>query len=616
MTNNNMRRFENSLTRTLITSMSVLTIATFFAVIVFVIYSSIPGIQKFGISAFFTSDFVFNKNEFGIWKPLLVTIFIAFFAVLIANFISTRVSYFVHFRTSKKAREILKTFFLVLSGLPSVVYGVFAQNSISPLLKVIFSLRTEYNLISAVFILSIMIMPSLIAFILISLEGSNELLMSNVMVLGRSKTDGIYKVYKKAIRKYKVTAILVCVTRAIGETMALSMILQSENYISISTSLVDFLNSNPRTLSVVIGGNVFGENIDQYSKGVLFFFGIVIFFIVFLINVIATIYIKRASRNKIGIISGYTSKLKYGFTDFTSKFVNYKSLENVFNIYRVILETISLLIFSWITVWIITDISINGIASIVSVNSTLTSIKKDSTGQSLVFTLMILFITLVISFPLSLILALFVCEYLKNKKVKGFINFLLDAMNSTPSIIFGLFGLYFFLNLLQISSNGSKGTSVIAGCLTLSIVVIPTITKSIMQSLISIGQDSKHNAMALGLTQWQVMKMNTIPSIRKSLGKTINLASSKIVSETAPLFITAGLVSSSAFSIFGSGQTLTTRVYYYSVFSNDSREVVLTAIYEAAFISLIIGVIILLLPKIIKIIGFGIMKLSSKSGER
>jgi phosphate transport system permease protein len=149
-------------------------------------------------------------------------------------------------------------------------------------------------------------------------------------------------------------------------------------------------------------------------------------------------------------------------------------------------------------IWIVGDILVFGITSLTQSYSSIFSFTKDTTGQAFVNTLLIIIVAIGVGLPISLFIAIYLNEFAKDGKVKKTLLFFIDSLGATPSIIFGMFGLVFFIQTLGLSNNGSQGKSLIAGALTILIVILPTFIRTIQQALASVPKELRTNSYALG----------------------------------------------------------------------------------------------------------------------
>jgi phosphate transport system permease protein len=194
-------------------------------------------------------------------------------------------------------------------------------------------------------------------------------------------------------------------------------------------------------------------------------------------------------------------------------------------------------------------------------SSTIWDYSKNTVGQSFLNTLLLIVVCLTISFPIALFIAVYLNEYAKKGFFKKTTIFLLDSLSSTPSILFGMFGMLFFIKTLGMTNSGTMGNSLIAGALTVVIVVIPTFIRLLEQSLRNIPDEIRMNSYSLGNTKSETIKKLIVPMALVSITGNIITVIGRILSETAPLYLTAGLSSSSETALNRPGTTLTTHIY-------------------------------------------------------
>jgi phosphate transport system permease protein len=149
------------------------------------------------------------------------------------------------------------------------------------------------------------------------------------------------------------------------------------------------------------------------------------------------------------------------------------------------------------------------------------------------------------AFPIGVIAAVYFTEYAK----EGFFNSMLRSANSTlagvPSIVFGLFGLAFFINTMKVSES----KSVLAGSLTLAIMILPTIIRAAEEAILSVPKTYKEASLSLGSTKWNTIVTVILPAALPGIltGGIISLG--RAAGETAPIIFTAAVSVGSAIGL-------------------------------------------------------------------
>ena len=214
----------------------------------------------------------------------------------------------------------------------------------------------------------------------------------------------------------------------------------------------------------------------------------------------------------------------------------------------------------------------------------------DGIAGNILNTLYMVILTLLIATPIGIGSAIFLNEYAKGGKIVRLIEFTTETLAGIPSIIFGLFGLVFFNITLDL------GYSLLTGALTLSIMVLPLITRNTQEALKSVPETYRSGALGIGATKWYMIRTILLPSAMPGIITGVILAVGRIVGESAALLFTAGsgyLLPKTASQAFGkileSGGTLTVQMYL----SMSKAE------YDIAF-----GIAVVLLA-IVLIINFG-----------
>ncbi len=176
-------------------------------------------------------------------------------------------------------------------------------------------------------------------------------------------------------------------------------------------------------------------------------------------------------------------------------------------------------------------------------------------------TLYIILATLVFVIPLGVGAAIYLTEYAKNKRIVTAIEYAAETLSGIPSIIYGLVGMLFFCQFLNMK------TSLLAGALTLVIMNLPTVMRTTQESLKTVPQNYREGAFGLGAGKWRVIRTVVLPGCVDGVVTGCILSVGRILGESAALLFTAGL----AHELYGlfeglqnSGSTLTVALYVYT----------------------------------------------------
>lgn len=142
---------------------------------------------------------------------------------------------------------------------------------------------------------------------------------------------------------------------------------------------------------------------------------------------------------------------------------------------------------------------VKGIAGVAAPTATVFQFGRDTTGQAIINTLLVIIVSVGIGFVISLVTAIFINEFMKDGKTKQGFMFFIDALGATPSIIYGMFGMVFFLQILGISQGGNSGKSLLAGSLTSIFVILPAFTRTNIQALQTVSPEARQASYALGV---------------------------------------------------------------------------------------------------------------------
>jgi len=214
------------------------------------------------------------------------------------------------------------------------------------------------------------------------------------------------------------------------------------------------------------------------------------------------------------------------------------------------------LIIAGFLVWLITHIFINGIPHVtLDFLSSPNDTKHRGILPMILNTIFIICLSLVFSIPTGIGTALYMTEYSKQGRIINIIRFSIETLGGIPSILYGLFGFIFFVKILNF------GFSILAGSLTLSIMVLPTIIRTTEESLKAVPASYREGSFALGATNLTTIKKVTLPCAMPGIIAAIILSVGRIIGESAAVYLTAGMGKNIANSMMNSGRTLSVHLY-------------------------------------------------------
>ena len=188
---------------------------------------------------------------------------------------------------------------------------------------------------------------------------------------------------------------------------------------------------------------------------------------------------------------------------------------------------------------------------------------KDTIGilPNILNTLYIILLAMAIVLPLGVGAAIYLTEYAANRRVVELIEFATETLTGIPSIIFGLVGMLFFVQKMDLQAG------VLAGSLTLVVMILPTIVRTTQESLKTVPPSYREGALALGAGKWHMVRTVVLPNAVDGIVTGCILAVGRIVGESAALLYTAGfglVLNDFVTALHSSSATLTVALYVYA----------------------------------------------------
>lgn len=278
----------NSIFKAIVFFFALITVLSVILIGIFMVVNGGPSIVKVGLKEFLLGTVWNSANEppqYGILSFILSSFYATFFTVLIAVPISILVALAIGQLMPKGLGTVLRAIISLLAGIPSVIYGFLGIIFIVPLAQKIFDLSSGLTMLSAVVVLIIMTLPTIISVSESSINAVDKGYMEAAFALGVRKEYALFTVILPAAKSGIMAAVLLGVGRAIGETMAVIMVAGNIPQMPSMLRPVRFL-----TTAIVTEMSYATEE----TRGVLIGIGLILFVFIFIINSIFHFFIKKA----------------------------------------------------------------------------------------------------------------------------------------------------------------------------------------------------------------------------------------------------------------------------------------------------------------------------------
>ena len=546
---------------------AVICIIAVIAIFAFLIVKSVPTFRKLGIL-----EFVFGDNwspdrtdtfatenisgSYGIFSMIVGTFAATVGALLFGGVLGYFTAVFIAFFCPKRLKKIFSSVINLLAGIPSVVYGFFGIVFLLPLLSNI-APNNGSGLLATSIILGIMILPTVVSLSKTSIEAVPQQYYEGAVALGSNHSEAAFKVVVPAAKSGIFASLVLGVGRALGETMAVVMV--AGNAPTYPNGL--FNSFRVMTANIVMEMGYAGE----LQEGALIATGVVLLIFILIVNMIfntisnksvkkiVSVTSQRGSRKRMSLFGGVKERI--GAFLYTIKIA---SVGKWAAIVSGVLSGIALIL-------IMGFVFVNGLPELIT-NPHLIFGKYEFGSEnitilpSIVATLMAVVLSLVIAVPIGIMTAVFLNEYTKkNNILVRAIRTAIDILSGVPSIVYGLFGMITFVKVFGGSS------SVIAGSLTVSIMLLPTIVRSTEESLKAVEDSLREGSFALGAGKLRTIFKIVLPASLSGIISAVILSMGRVVSESAPFLYTMGSVISAVPKGYGdSGATLAVALYQLS----------------------------------------------------
>lgn len=270
----------------------LLTILFVILITVFLLVSGLPAIGEIGLS-----DFLLGTRwastaadpSYGILPFIAASVYGTLGAILIGVPVGVLCAIFLAKMAPERIGSVVRNVVDLLAGIPSVVYGLVGMIVIVPWVRETFHLPDGASLFSAIIVLAVMILPSVISVSESSIKAVPKEYEEGSLALGATKTETVFKVVIPAAKSGIVTAVVLGIGRAVGEAMAVMMV-------SGNVANMPRLFGSVRFLTTAVASEM------SYSSGLqrqaLFSIALVLFLFIMAINLILNLVVKRGGKNE------------------------------------------------------------------------------------------------------------------------------------------------------------------------------------------------------------------------------------------------------------------------------------------------------------------------------
>lgn len=177
-------------------------------------------------------------------------------------------------------------------------------------------------------------------------------------------------------------------------------------------------------------------------------------------------------------------------------------------------------------------------------------------STSIIGTLYLTLLALLMAVPIGVGAAIYLEEYAPGRsKFAYIVNLTAETLAGIPSIIFGLFGFVFLVIFLNM------GWSILSGGITLAVMILPTITRTAQEAILTLPREYRENSLALGASKWQTIQKVILPFALPGIVTGVILSIGRAVGETAALILTAGSSLNMPISVFDPARTMSVHLY-------------------------------------------------------
>ncbi len=552
--------------------------------------------------------------EFGFLGFMAGTLITTLLALVIAVPLALGSAVFLALYSPPWMRKVIKPTMEVLAGIPSVIFGLWGALTFGPFLAknfypfvndtigvVIPFFHGDYsssaNLMTASIVLGIMIFPMVMSLSYEAIIAVPPELIEGSTTLGASKWQTIRKVVLRKASSGIYGSIILGTGRAIGETMAVLMIL------GFGPEVPTSVFSSSGTMTSAIATSLTGVFSTTAARQGIFAIALILFVFVLILNALLIFVMDTKFRERYRLSQRFNAvsltNLRKRFhdnvhTNEEKRSINRATIIEGFSpsssirrqdiVASGVLYIVAILMLL-IVAYIIGDIIVLGGLKLQLTDLTQTQL---GTGflNSITGSLMLLGVALVAAVPITILAAIYLNEYTDPSSLVYRATYIsVSTLSSTPSIIFGAFGLMLFILYLGF------GFSLLSAGLTLACMILPLLFISNLIALKNVPSGLREASFALGITKWQTVTGIVIPASVPTISRGVFIGMGRAIGETAAVLLTAGFLITLTTSVVEPVASMPTMIYnLYDI--SAGNPVMMEKVYAAAFVLIFIVILL------------------------
>ena len=549
-------------------------------IFVFTFWKAIPVITDIGLGEFFGLTWAPTEGRYGILALLAGSGIVTVGSLAIGVPLAVGCAVFLTEIAGKRLAGIVSTAVDLLAGVPSVVYGFFGLVILRPLVAGLTG-GLGFGALTVWLVLAIMIVPTITTLTMDALRSIPMGIREASFAMGATRWQTIYKVVLPAAKMGIVNAVVLGMGRAIGETMAVLMVVG--NAPVIPGGIASPLSTITSQIALDMG----------YSSGLhrsaLFGMGVVLFIIsASLVGIVRAVSSARESgrghsrrrRAKAADRAVVAGGVNFDHAEAPAEHAPAQALtaDDVTPVTGAVTEAregsrarIKRLLAEGAKGGgnknRTNDLMLGVIIAFVAVNGlpvmSLDFIFGWPEGvnaeggifPTIVSTLYVTALAMLICTPIAVLAAVYLAEYAKQGRLVTFIRYAADTLSSVPSIVMGLFGYAMFVEAMGF------GLSMLSAALALALMMMPIVMRTTEEAIRAVPRYIRWGAYGLGATKWQVVSKIVLPSAFPRIATGIVLAIGRAIGETAVVLYTMGQAINLPLTPLDSGRPMTIHLY-------------------------------------------------------